>query len=184
MKKKLALAFLITLTLLLIVVATLFDMGCGFVYLPRLPIAVMASLAVLPFAFASRRATLVCSAIIFAAILGISQVRWNHLKSFFIDADSLRAGMTLTDVRHRMSPYLEVDKSNPPMPPPPPEILAQFPEAFKPPGFYGAVVPGLQETNEEHESRILFIPDESHNADWCIVYSKDGIVERVEISPD
>jgi hypothetical protein len=171
MARQLALAALVTMTLIVVLLATLFDAACGFEYIPRLPAAIFLSVMVLPFALKSRLAAFICSATIFVWILGLSPVRWDHLKSFYVDAHSLQPGMTLAEVRTRMSPYLEVGKS-------------YIPGADVPAGIFGAHMLGAPETQAEHVSRILFIPSEEYMADWCVVYPKDGIVARVEIHPD
>ena len=59
------------------------------------------------------------------AVLGIAllwmlvvlpQVRWNHIKSFYVDARRLEPGMQETEVREIMAPYLEVGRTYQPTP--------------------------------------------------------------------
>lgn len=171
MSQKAILTALVLTTLVIVVLASLFDSISGFVYLPRFLIAIGASAAVVPFARVWRNTALLCSAIIFVVVMGLSFVRWNNLKSFYIDAYSLSAEMTMDEVRTRMAPYLEVGRSDTS------DVLA-------PADIFTASPLGVDETAAEHESRIIFIPDDENFADWCIVYADDGIVNRVEIHPD
>jgi hypothetical protein len=100
-------------------------------------------------------------------------IRWDHLKSFYIDAHSLRAGMSMEEVRQVMSPYVEVGRNYNPS------------DSTIPQGIFGATMMGAPtESRSEHDSRVLFIPSEEYAADWCVVYPKGGVVESVTIHPD
>jgi hypothetical protein len=91
----------------------------------------------------------------------LPRMRTSELKAFYVDAWSLKAGMTVDEVDAVMSQYTK----NPSMP------------------FADAVMIGVNESGEEHASRILYI-HQDYLADWCVIYPKDGIVRRVEIHPD
>jgi hypothetical protein len=152
-------------------VAAFFDADCLFEYLPRIGFGVVAITTVLVFAAWWPKAA-AGSAIFLALWLAVlSPIRWNHLKSFYIDSHSLRKGMSMHEVRQVMSPYLEVGRN-------------YTPSGDIPPGIFGATMLGVDETQNEHESRVLFIPSEAFSADWCVVYPEDGIVKSVAIHPD
>jgi hypothetical protein len=93
-------------------------------------------------------------------------------REFFAACRAIPIGGSLARARDMMSPYLEVGRTwRPP-------ASSMAPQAFS------AHVLGVPETPEEHSNRILFIPDEQAQADWCLVYSSDDHVARKEISPD
>jgi hypothetical protein len=46
-------------------------------------------------------------------LLVLPQVRWNHSKSFYVDARRLRTGMSVAEVRGIMSPHLELGAFEP-----------------------------------------------------------------------
>lgn len=164
-----------TLLALLVVfwttVAALFDAVCGFEYLPRLAFGVVAIATVLVFAWWWPKAAVGSAVFLGLWLVALSPVRWNHLKSFYIDSHSLRQGMPMEEVRRIMSPYIEVGRNDTPSP----DI---------PPGIFGATMVGASESEQEHEARVLFIPSEVDYADWCVVYPEMGVVKRITIDPD
>ena len=96
-------------------------------------------------------------------LLVLPSLRWSTLKSFYIDCARLQPGMTLTEARQVMTPYMEVDHAS---------------------DIFSAYIPGVQETPVEHSTRLLFIPTEADSADWCVVYPEAQRVKAVVISPD
>lgn len=100
---------------------------------------------------------------LFAAwlLLYLPNVRSSGLKSFYVDAWSLKPGMTMAVVDEIMKGYTK----NPAGP------------------LSGAHMVGVQESDVEHDARILYV-HEDYPADWCVVYPKDGVVRRVVIHPD
>ena len=96
-------------------------------------------------------------------LLVLPSVRWNPLKSFYIDCANIQRGMSLVAARQVMAPYVEVDSTT---------------------DVFSAYMPEVAETPAEHNTRILFIPTESDAADWCVVYPEEQRVKAVVISPD
>lgn len=96
-------------------------------------------------------------------LLLLPSVRWNTLKSFYLDCANIQRGMTLVAARQVMAPYVEVER---------------------PMDTYTAYMPGVDETPEEHNSRLIFIPAGTDSADWCVVYPDNGQVKAAVISPD
>lgn len=91
----------------------------------------------------------------------LPRTRSSELKGFYVDSRSLKPGMTMVQVDEIMAKY---DK-NPSSP------------------LSGAHMVGVPESETEHESRILYI-HRDYPANWCVVYPKDGFVQRVVIHPD
>lgn len=106
-----------------------------------------------------KTAALTLFAIWLLAILPKS--RSTELKGFYVDAWSLKRGMSVTQAEGIMAKYVK----NPSGP------------------LSGASMVGITESMEEHDARILYT-HKDHPADWCVVYPKDGIVQRVVIHPD
>jgi hypothetical protein len=152
-------------------VSVFFDAGCVFVYIPRLLFGAVAVGTILIFAFWRPKLAVVSALFLGMLLAVLSPIRWNDLKSFYIDSYSLREGMRMDEVRKTMSPYLEVGRNF-------------TPSGEMPAGIFGATMLGVSESQQEHESRVLFIPSEEFAADWCVVYPENGIVNRVTIHPD
>ena len=87
--------------------------------------------------------------------------RSSELKGFYVDAWSLKPGMSVAQAEEIMGRYVK----NPASP------------------LAGARMVGIAESAEEHAARILYT-HKDHPADWCVIYPKDGIVQRVVIHPD
>jgi hypothetical protein len=152
-------------------VAAIFDAGCLFEYLPRMLFGAVALGTVLLFAACRPKAAIAATIFLGIWLVVLYPIRWNHLKSFYIDSHSLCKGMRMDEVRRIMSPYLEVGHNF-------------TPSGEIPAGIFGATMLGASESQQEHESRILFIPSEEYAADWCVVYPDNGIVNSVTIHPD
>ena len=103
--------------------------------------------------------TLLLFAIWLLAILPKS--RSSELKGFYVDAWSIKRGMSIARADEIMARYVK----NPASP------------------LSGAHMVGITESEGEHDVRILYA-HKDHPADWCVVYPKDGIVQRVVIHPD
>jgi hypothetical protein len=165
-----------TTTLALVVVfwmavAALFDAGCLFEYLPRLGFGVVAIGTVLILASWRPKAAAASAIFLGLWLAVLYPIRWNNLKSFYIDSHSLRKGMSMDEVRRVMSQYLEVRRN-------------YTPSGDIPSGIFGATMLGVSESQDEHDSRVLFIPSEAECADWCVVYPEGGVVKSVAIHPD
>ena len=94
------------------------------------------------------------------------------LRTFYSRCLSIRPGTSVADARDRMRSYLEVGRT-------------WSPPSSYPPGFFGADVANVPESPQQHSSRIIFIPDHDHPADWCLLYPDDSArIVRVELSPD
>ena len=91
----------------------------------------------------------------------LSKSRSSELKGFYVDAWSLKRGMSIAQVDEIMGKYLK----NPAGP------------------LSGAHMVGIAESAAEHDARILYT-HKDHPADWCVVYPQDGIVQRVVLHPD
>ena len=87
--------------------------------------------------------------------------RSSELKGFYVDAWSLKRGMSIAQVDEIMAKYVK----NPSGP------------------LSGAHMVGIAESTAEHDARILYT-HKDHPADWCVVYPQNGIVQRVVIHPD
>lgn len=152
-------------------VAAVFDAGCLFEYFPRVLLGAVAIASVLAFLPFWPKAALGSAIFLTLWLTVLFPIRWNILKSFYIDSHSLHAGMSMEEVRRVMHPYLEVGSN-------------YAPSGDMPAGIFSAYMGGVSESDDEHESRILFIPSEEYAADWCVVYPKDGVVSEVTIHPD
>ena len=106
-----------------------------------------------------KTAALTIFAIWLLAILPKS--RSSELKGFYVDAWSIKRGMSIAKADEIMARYVK----NPASP------------------LSGAHMVGITESEGEHDVRILYA-HKDHPADWCVVYPKDGIVQRVVIHPD
>lgn len=147
-----------------LVLLTGLDVNNLFVYLPRWLLYLGACALVLPFVPGKYwQIKTGLTGILLVWLLILPSVRWNTLKSFYIDCSNIRHGMTLTEARQVMAPYVEVDRST---------------------GVYSAYMPGVDETPTEHSTRILFIPTKADSADWCVIYPEEQQVKAVVISPD
>ena len=91
----------------------------------------------------------------------LPRTKSSELKGFYVDAWSLRRGMGVAQADAIMSKYVK----NPSGP------------------LSGAGMVGIDESAAERDARILYV-HKDHPADWCVVYPKDGIVQRVVIHPD
>jgi hypothetical protein len=143
---------------------TWLDANNFFLYLPRAALYVGVCVLLLPFVRGRYwRIKAGLAGVLLAWLLILPSVRWNMLKSFYIDRARLRPGMTVTAARQVMAPYVEIER---------------------PTDTYTAYMPGVAETPEEHNSRLIFIPEETASADWCVVYPDNGQVKAAVISPD
>ena len=87
--------------------------------------------------------------------------RSTELKGFYVDAWSLKRGMSVSQADEVMAKYIK----NPSGP------------------LSGASMAGINESEVEYDTRILYT-HKDYPADWCVVYPKDGIIQRVVIHPD
>lgn len=95
-------------------------------------------------------------------MLGIlPQVRWNHVKSFYVDARRLETGMGEADVREIMAPYLEVGRTYQP--------TAEEQESWMPPHPSGG---------------MLFIHSPQGWTDHCEVELDQGRALLIHIEKD
>ena len=154
--------FWVSATLLALVIIAM-DRAVLFVYLPRWTFALPVVLFLFPSRVNStywvRAATCVMLVVLPYAL---APVRWNLLKSFYVDCDALKPGIAFADALARMSAY---DGH-------PPEWMA------------GATMQGVQESPAERTDRVIIIPSALHSADWCILYPEEERLARVEIHPD
>lgn len=147
-----------------LILMTWLDVNTLFVYLPRLVLYLGVCVVILPFVRGKYwRIKISLAGVLLAWLLILPSVRWNTLKSFYIDCAQLRPGMTLAAARQVMAPYVEADR---------------------PTGIYTAYLPGVTETPEEHNTRLIFIPTGPDSADWCVVYPEGKQIKAVVISPD
>ncbi len=147
-----------------LVLLTGLDENNLFVYLPRWLLYLGACALVLPFVpgkFWQIKTGL--TGILVVWLLVLPSVRWNTLKSFYIDCANLQHGMTLAAARRVMTPYVEADRSI---------------------DLYAAYLPGVTETPDEHSARLIFIPTAADSADWCVVYPDGEQIKAVVINPD
>ena len=166
MKKKpmIVLGFFLLIWISSLIWLTGMDVNNLFVYLPRWLIYLVACALLLP--FAPGKYWLLKTALTgiwLMWLLLLPSMRWNTLKSFYIDCANIQQGMTLSEARQRMAPYVETDAAT---------------------GVFAADMPEVRETSAEHSTRILFIPTEVDQADWCVVYPEGQQVKAVVISPD
>ncbi len=147
-----------------LILLTGMDVNNLFVYLPRWLIYLIVCALILPFAPGKYwPLKTVLLGIWLMWLLLLPSMRWNTLKAFYIDCANIQQGMTLSEVRQRMTPYVEADNAT---------------------DFFSAYMAEAPETSAEHNTRILFIPTEVDQADWCVVYPRGQQVKAVVISPD
>jgi hypothetical protein len=147
-----------------LVVLTGLDVNNLFVYLPRWLLYLGACALVLPFVPGKYwQIKTGLTGILLVWLLILPSVRWNTLKSFYIDCANIQRGMTLAAARQVMAPYMETDNTT---------------------GVFSAYMPEAPETPTEHSTRILFIPDAANTAEWCVIYPQGEQVQAVVISPD
>ena len=94
-------------------------------------------------------------------LLILPKSRSTELKGFYVDAWRLKRGMSIAKADEIMASYVK----NPSGP------------------LSGAVMIGINESEEERDARMIYT-HKDHPADWCVIYPKDGIVQRVVIHPD
>jgi len=139
------------------------DVSSLFVYLPRWLIGVVALLVLLPASTRSKRWHRGAAVALLVALpYALAPVRWNFLKSFYADCESLHPGMTMAEARAVMAPY----------------------GGDLPAWFAGARMAGVAESAEERSARVLVIPSPAYSADWCVLYPSGDRLARVVISPD
>lgn len=147
-----------------LILLTGLDVNNLFVYLPRWLFYLGACALVLPFMPGKYwQIKIGLTGILLVWLLVLPSVRWNTLKSFYIDCANIQRGMALAQARQMMAPYVEVER---------------------PTDVYSAYLPGVMETSEEHSTRLVFIPTEADSADWCVVYPEEHHVKAVVSSPD
>jgi hypothetical protein len=143
---------------------TWLDMNNFLLYLPRWLLYLAACALVLLFVPGKHwQIKLGLTGILLVWLLILPSLRWNTLKSFYIDCANIQRGMTLTEARKVMAPYVEADNTT---------------------GVFSAYLPEAPETPAEHNTRILFIPTAAETAEWCVVYPEEEKVKAVVISPD
>jgi hypothetical protein len=96
-----------------------------------------------------------CAALFLAVLVLVPWVRWNHLKSFYLDCSLIETGARVDDARTRMRAYR----------------LQQISKE-------GSSQKGLERPH------LTFHPDLDHSADWCVVYFEGERVTEVEALPD
>jgi hypothetical protein len=139
------------------------DLGSGFVYLPRSFMGAFAAMLLLPLVYYSKLPHRAAAVVVLAALpYALAPVRWNLLKSFYVDCESLRAGMPLAEAFEAMSQY----------------------RGDIPYGMETAIMAGVPETTEERDSRIVVVPSDELAMDWCVLYPSGDRLARVEIHPD
>jgi hypothetical protein len=128
----------------------------------------LATIGLVGVALRAPRHALIGCAILGAWLAVLPFVRSSALKGFYMDCHSVRPGMSLPEVGKVMSPYL---------------LLGCPPE--KEPALSGLRrVPWFSSGPDAEPDRITFISSVEDPADWCIVYTKDGTVSAVDVSPD
>ncbi len=139
------------------------DRAVLFVYLPRWILAIPILLYLFPSRVNSTYWARAAACLALAALpYMLAPVRWNHLKSFYRDCESLEVGMPISDALSSMSAY----------DPRPPDAMAR------------SVTDGVERVRVQGEGRLLFIPSPDYSSDWCILHLADSRLESVEISPD
>lgn len=146
---------------------TWLDAAAVFEYVPYLPVLALCILFLLSPARASTFHFNVF--VVFVTwLLILPGARTSSLKGFFIDCRRVGPGMSVNEARDILRPYLEVGP--------------QYPR--HPSEFFAAATSGGSETREERASRIIFIPDKTRPADWCVVYPSSDRVRRTFVDPD
>jgi hypothetical protein len=147
-----------------LVLLTWLDVNNFFLYLPRGLLYLGVCALLFPFVRGKYwRVKISLTGVLLAWLLILPSVRWNTLKSFYLDCSHLQPGMALAAARQVMAPYVEADDTT---------------------GVFSSYMPGVVETPAEHNTRILFIPQGSDSADWCVVYPEGQQIKAVVISPD
>ncbi len=136
---------------------TAIDIWSPFLYVPYwLLAAVVAAPALgsLAFSFSRARAGLVV--ILLGWMLALPYLRWNNVKSFFIDCQRIEVGMSVPEAKALMSSYRLQIETN-----------------------------GKTRIEQRLERpHITFHPSLDRSADWCVVYKEEGRVVEVDAVPN
>lgn len=149
-------AILVSATLAVCLLAAL-DIWGLLVDLPSWSIVLLAGL---PFAVLAVRerslGRVVALGLVVLACLVLPSVRWNSVKSFYINCKSIRRNSPLSEVHEKMKPYyLQRDHRS------------------------------ETSTGESFErAHLTYHPSIDHSADWCVVYTRAGRVLEVDVVPD
>ena len=127
----------------------------------------------------ARKGWIALGVVLLLAVLAVPTMQQLYLRfpelfghhDFYIRCKALKAGAPLARARQDMARYLEVGRTWSP-----PQELQQT--------VFSATVLGSAEPKADQETRSIFVPNRVDVADWCIVYSRDGVIARVELSPD
>ncbi|HSD83123.1 MAG TPA: hypothetical protein VLG46_04665, partial [Anaerolineae bacterium] len=95
-----------------LILLTGLDQDNLFVYLPRWLLYLGACALVLPFVPGKYwQIKIGLTGILLVWLLVLPSVRWNTLKSFYIDCANIQRGMSLAEARKVMAPYVETDNT-------------------------------------------------------------------------
>ena len=89
---------------------------------------------------------------------------------FYTNCKKIKEGMSLSEVKTQMKSFIEVGKS--------------WQTTDESQAWLMSATFNSSETKADHNSRIIFIPDNKNLADWCIVYPSGNVVSHIEISAD
>ncbi len=161
--QKQVLFWLLVAGFLAVVVA--YDQSVLYLYAPR-PVAVLVALVLvcpgLYFLGGRNRLTYGVMALVAVAPFAVAPLPGTTLKNFYLDCEAIEQGETKQQVTKRMAGYstsLDAWGS---------KQKATIEQA---PGASG-------------ETPYIYTPSEAHDADFCMVYLRGDVVERVVLSPD
>jgi len=133
------------------------DRHVAFVYMPRWIPAIPVVLFLFPTRVDSsywlRAAVVVGLAL---APFALGPVRWNTLKSFYVDCATIEPGTALSEVQRRMQAY----------------------------HLQRSATGDSTAANPLERPHLTYHPDEFHSADWCVVTTEGTQVAGVFIFPD
>lgn len=91
------------------------------------------------------------------------------LSDFYSDCESIDQAMPLSTMRALMNDYQLVGSDFKPN-----YKQAQY--------FKTAYLKNARESSTDRRNRLIYIPDEDHQDDWCVIYPQDRQVDRVILS--
>lgn len=148
-----------------LVLVVAYDQSAFYLYVPRLGALLVAVVVVCPalyFLGADKRVAF--GAMVLAAVspFVVAPFPGTTLKRFYLDCSAIEQGETREQVAARMQGYSTSLKA------------------------WGADQPSAitEGATESGETPYIYTPSPAHDADFCMVYLADGVVDRVVISPD
>lgn len=91
------------------------------------------------------------------------------LSDFYSDCESIDRSMSLSKMRAVMNEHQLVGS----------DFKPDYKQAQY---FKNAYLKNARESSKDRRNRLIYIPDEDHQEDWCVIYPEDRQVDRVILS--